>query len=325
MSVNNSLTKSQEKPKFSAVISSDGYQRMINNTLRDPKRANRFVAAITSAVVTNPTLQECDPATIISAALLGESLELSPSPQLAQYYLIPYNDKNKGTKNAQFQLGVNGYKQLAMRSGQYSDIDAIEVRQGEFEGRDKETGKPVFEFIEDEELRENAPIIGYLGYFELLNGFKKRVYFSLEKMLNHADKYSQAFSRKKYEELLDGKIPKSDLWKYSSPWYSGFDGMAQKTVIKQLISKWGIMSIEMQDAYTKDMGVIQQDGAVEYVDNEPMTEEKTKAVIEDQPQEPKSKGKSKAKAETKEVLEKATYEPTEAEVDEVFGEFPNEA
>lgn len=325
MSVNNSLTKSQEKPKFSAVISSEGYQRMINSTLRDPKRANRFIAAVTSAVVTNPTLQECDPATIISAALLGESLELSPSPQLAQYYLIPYNDKNKGIKNAQFQLGVNGYKQLAMRSGQYADIDAIEVRQGEYKGRDKETGKPVFEFIEDEDLRESTPIIGYLAYFELLNGFKKRVYFSYEKMLNHADKYSQAFNKEKYKELQEGKIPKSDLWKYSSPWYSGFDGMALKTVIRQLISKWGIMSIEMQDAYTKDMGVIQQDGAVEYVDNGPLTDEKAETVIDEQPQEGKKGSRLKANNKADEVLGEVATEQSEEDIDRVFGAFPNEA
>lgn len=326
MAVNNSLVKSNDKPKFTAVISSDGYQKMINSTLRDPKRANRFVASVTSAVVTNPKLQECDPATIISAALLGEGLELSPSPQLAQFYLIPYKDKNRGMI-AQFQLGVNGYKQLAMRSGQYSDIDSIEVRQGEYKGRDKETGKPVFEFIEDDDVRESVPIIGYLAYFELLNGFRKRVYFSHEKMIKHADLYSQAFKRKSYEDLQAGRIPKEDLWKYSSPWYSDFTGMALKTVIRQLISKWGIMSIEMQDAYTKDMGVIQQDGAVEYVDNEPTEEIKQQPVIEDRPEATKKASRRSAEPEPKEeavdlVLEaeEADFEPSEDDLKRIFGE-----
>lgn len=272
MAVTNSLTArgGNNKPApFSAVISSDSYKKLINNTLRDPKRANRFVASITSAVSANPALQQCDSATIVSAGLLGESLELSPSPVLAQFYMVPYKDNKNNRMVAQFQLGVAGYKQLAIRSGQYADIDAIEIREGEYKGRDKTTGKPVFEFIEDDTIRENTPIIGYLAYFELLNGFKKQVYFSHEKMLNHADQYSKAFSRKKYEDLLAGKIPQGEMWKYSSPWYTGFNGMALKTVIRQLLSKWGILSIEMQTAIASDMGTIKEDGSVDYVDNAP--------------------------------------------------------
>ena len=103
--MNNQTAMQAQRPKFSAMISTAGYQKMINNTLRDPKRAQRFVASITSAVATNPALQECDPATILSGALLGESLGLSPSPQLGQYYLVPFNNIKKGCKDAQFQLG----------------------------------------------------------------------------------------------------------------------------------------------------------------------------------------------------------------------------
>lgn len=277
MAVSNSLVEKQKKPSFVATISTEGYKKLINSTLRDPKRANRFVASVTSAVSASPTLQECEAKSIISCALLGEGLELSPSPQLGQFYMVPYKQKEKCDQAgnvlvpartvAQFQLGVNGYKQLAIRSGQYLDIDAIEIREGEYKGRNKENGKPMFEFIEDDEVRENSPIVGYLAYFELLNGFKKSVYFSHEKMLNHADKYSQAFSRQKYEDLQAGKIPQRELWKYSSPWYSGFTGMALKTVIRQLISKWGIVSIEMQTAIDKDMAAINEDGSVDYVDN----------------------------------------------------------
>ena len=163
------------KPKFSAVISSDNYKRMINNTLGDPERAKRFVASITSAVATNSALQECDPATVVSGALLGEALNLSPSPQLGLFYLVPYKNKTKGTVDAQFTLGYKGYIQLAIRSGQYKDIDVIEVKEGEFKGRDKQTGKLKFEFIEDEVLRLTKPTIGYLAYFELLNGFYKQL------------------------------------------------------------------------------------------------------------------------------------------------------
>lgn len=267
MAVTNSLTNAKKPAPFSAVISSDGYKKLINNTLRDPKRANRFVANVTSAVSANPALQECDAATIVSSALLGESLELSPSPVLAHFYMVPFKDNKRQRTVAQFQLGYKGYIQLAIRSGQYLDIDAIEIREGECKGRDKLSGKYVFEFIEDEDLRESLPIIGYLAYFELLNGFKKQVYFPHEKMLNHADRYSKAFSRQKYEDIQAGKVPQSEMWKYSSPWYTGFVGMALKTVLRQLISKYGILSVEMQTAINSDMAAINTDGTVDYVDS----------------------------------------------------------
>lgn len=269
MAVSNNISPNRKPTPFSAIISSDGYKKLINNTLRDPKRANRFVASVTSAVSANPALQKCDPASIVSSALLGESLNLSPSPVLGQFYMVPYNDRKHNRTVAQFQLGVAGYKQLAIRSGQYRDIDAIEIHEGEYKGRDRETGKPIFEFIEDDSVRESAPVIGYLAYLEMLNGFKKSVYFSHEKMLNHADTYSAAFSRQKYEDLQAGKIPKSEAWKYSSPWYSGFTGMALKTVLRQLLSKWAVLSIDMQTAITSDMGTINEDGSVDYVDNYP--------------------------------------------------------
>jgi len=266
---NNSLTPQSKQPKFSVAIQTDAYKQLINNTLQDPKRVARFVASISSAVAVNPTLQECDAGTILSGALLGEALNLSPSPQLGQYSLVPYNDTKRGMKVAQFQVGYKGYIQLAIRTGQYRDLDAIEVRQGEYKGRDTSTGKPTFEFFNDDDVRDGLPVVGYLAYFELLNGYKKSVYFSEKKMLAHADRYSKAFNRDIFEKIVEGKIPASEMWKYSSPWYDGFEGMALKTVIRQLISKWGIMSIEMQDAIEKDMGVIGADGKVQFVDNEP--------------------------------------------------------
>lgn len=257
----------QSKPKFSVVIQSDAYKKLINNTLGDTNKATRFIASISSAVATNPQLQECEPNTIISGALVGAALDLSPSPQLGQYYLVPFKNNKKGTIEAQFILGAKGYKQLAIRSGQYKDLDFIEVRDGEYLGRDEETGKQKFKFISDEALRESKPIIGYLAYFELLNGYRKQIYWSKEKMLNHADKYSKAFNKSDYEKLLAGQIPEKDMWKYSSYWYQDFNGMSEKTLYRQLISKHGVMSIEMQDAFTKDMAVMKEDGTYDYVDN----------------------------------------------------------
>ena len=260
----NEITKTQ--PKFSVVIQSDAYKKLINNTLGDPDRAKRFIASISSAVATNPNLRECEAGTILSGALLGESLNLSPSPQLGHYYLVPYKNK-EGVSEAQFQLGWHGYYQLAIRSGQYKDLDVIEIKEGEYLGRDKQTGKQKFEFIENESERINKPTIGYLGYFELLNGYRKQIYMSKEEMEKHADTYSKAFSLDAYRKLKAGQIPEKDMWKYSSYWYKDFDGMAFKTILRRLISKYGVMSIEMQEAYTKDMAVMRENGDYDYVDN----------------------------------------------------------
>ena len=269
----------RQKPKFSVAIQTEGYQKLINNTLGDPERAKRFVAAITSAVAVNPALQDCDAGTVLAGALLGESLNLSPSPQLGQYYLVPFKvavkdengkrvyKKDENGKNlkddaghwipeteskAQFVLGYRGYLQLAVRSGQYADIDTIEIKEGEYLGKDSSTGRPKFKFVEDDDAREALPTVGYMAYFEYLNGFKKTLYWTKDKMLRHANKYSSAFNSDDYEKLEKGEIPEKDMWKYSSFWYQDFDSMAKKTMLRQLISKWGIMSVEMQEVIDKD-------------------------------------------------------------------------
>ena len=128
--VSNSLTESKKKPKFSMILQTDSIQKLINNTLGEPKKAQRFITAISSAVATNQALQECDGFSIINSALLGETLNLSPSPQLGQYYMVPYNDKKKG-KVATFQLGYKGYIQLAIRSGEYKRINVLLIKEGE--------------------------------------------------------------------------------------------------------------------------------------------------------------------------------------------------
>lgn len=275
MRANNSLQTN--RPKFSVAIQTPMYQKLVNDTLGDPERARRFVASISSAVAVNPALQACDAGSVLTAALLGESLNLSPSPQLGQYYLVPYNDKRRGPI-AQFQLGYKGYIQLAERSGQYLDIDAFPVVEGEYRGRDRFTRRPTLEFLEDDEEREKRPVVGYYAYFELVNGFRKVLYWSREKMEAHADRYSQAFhlkavdnrdpkrSRVSYADFLAGNYPQGDEWKYSSFWYKDFDGMACKTMLRQLISKWGIMSIDLQRALASDDSAINGDLTPDYLD-----------------------------------------------------------
>lgn len=245
------------KTPFSVKIQSDGYKNLINNTLGDPKRAAGFVTAITSAVATNPALQECDPATILSAGLLGETLQLSPSPQLGQYYLVPFNDRNRGCKVAQFQLGYKGYIQLAIRSGQYKKLNAMAIKEGELISYDPLNEDIEVKLIENESEREAAETIGYYAMFEYLNGFRKVIYWSKEKMIAHANQYSQGFRARKGYTF----------------WEKDFDSMAIKTMLRQLISKWGIMSIEFQKAYEADMGVLRENQDPEYVDNLPEFED----------------------------------------------------
>ena len=240
------------RPKFSVAIQSDMYKNLINQPLGDKDRATRFIASISSAVATNQALQECDAGTILSGALLGESLNLSPSPQLGQYYLVPFNDSKKGYKVAQFQLGYKGYIQLAIRSGQYKKLNVLAIKRGELIKYDPLNEEIEVNLIEDEEERENAETIGYYAMFEYTNGFRKSLYWSKSKMEKHALKYSKGYAAHKGYTF----------------WEKDFDGMAYKTMLRQLISKWGIMSIDMQQAVEKDMATINTDGTYEYVDNE---------------------------------------------------------
>ena len=242
----------QSKPKFSVMIQSDAYKNLINNTLGDPKRAAGFITAITSAVATNPALQECEPVTILSAGLLGETLQLSPSPQLGQYYLVPFNDRKLGRKVAQFQLGYKGYIQLAIRSGQYKKLNAMAIKEGELIKYDPLNEEIEVQLIEDDAEREATPTIGYYAMFEYLNGFRKVIYWSKDKMEAHALQYSQGYKAKKGYTF----------------WEKSFDDMAIKTMLRQLISKWGIMSIDFQKAYEADMGVLRPGGNIDYVDND---------------------------------------------------------
>ena len=278
MAVNNSLAPQRNagKPQtFSAFLTSDAIKNRIN-AMVGGKDGQRFISAVISAVSVNPALTECEHSTILSAALLGESLKLSPSPQLGQYYLVPFNDKKRGCKVAQFQLGYKGYIQLAIRSGYYKKLNVLAIKEGELVRYDPLNEEIEVKLIENDTEREAAKTIGYYAMFEYTNGFRKAMYWSRDKMIAHADKYSQAFSKDatsgkypkvSFEDFCAGKVNESDMWLYSSFWYKDFDGMAYKTMLRQLISKWGIMSIEMQQAMDNDMAAIHEDGSVDYVDN----------------------------------------------------------
>lgn len=274
----------RQKPRFSEAIKTEKYQSLIYNTLSDPIRSQRFIASITSSVAVNSQLQACDAGSILAGALLGETLGLQPSPQLGQYYLIPFDCKVKDEngkiiyvadekgklvkdakgrlvplteKRAQFVIGYHGYIQLSLRTGQYRDMDTIEIRQGEYLGRDPFTGKPRFQFIEDDDKRLALPVIGYMACFEYLNGFRKAIYWSRTKVMKHADTYSPAFNMDAYLTIQNGNMPKEEMWKYSSFWYTNFDAMASKTMLRQLISKWGVMTTDVTTAFERDGRVME--------------------------------------------------------------------
>ena len=198
MAVQNSLVKGkgQQKLGITAYLTGDAVKNQINSVVGG-KDGQRFISAIVSAVSTNPALQECTNQSILSGALLGESLKLSPSPQLGHYYLVPFNDKNVG-KVAQFQLGYKGYIQLAIRSGQYRKLNVIAIKKGELEYFDPlNEDIRVHLMVDDWDAREEAETIGYYAFFELVNGYRKAMYWSKKQMEAHALKYSPGYKAKK--------------------------------------------------------------------------------------------------------------------------------
>lgn len=247
----------EDSSRFSVAMTTPGYQKLVSRTLGDPERCKRFITAVSSAVANNKELQDCNAGSILCGALQGEALNLSPSPQLGQYYLVPF--MSKGDKKAQFILGYKGYIQLAIRSGQYKKLNVVEIKQGELVKYDALNEVIEVNLIDDFEEREKAETIGYYAMFEYLNGFRKVLYWSKEKMLSHADSFSASFSKKAYDDYINGRVPENMKWKYSSNWYKDFDGMAKKTMLRQLISKWGIMSLEMQKAFETDQSVLNFD------------------------------------------------------------------
>lgn len=280
MAVGNSLAKRQQKTGLTAYLTNDAVKNQINNVIGG-KNGDRFISSIVSAVQTNSALQECTNPSILSAALLGESLKLSPSPQLGQYYMVPFNNNKKEFKEAQFQLGYKGYIQLAIRSGQYKKLNVLAIKEGELVRFDPLNEEIEVNLIEDEEAREEAPTVGYYAMFEYTNGFKKAMYWSKKKMEAHALKYSKGYKAKKGYTF----------------WEKDFDAMAYKTMLRQLISKWGIMSIDMQSAMDADMAVIHEDGTKDYVDmendeNVVADQEIHESEVSEEPQQVKEEVKS---------------------------------
>lgn len=269
----NEVVKSNANNKigFTSFMTSTVVQKKVNDILGDEKKGARFISSVITAVNSNPLLKDCDNASVLSGALLGEALNLSPSPQLGNFYLVPFNDKERG-KVATFQIGWKGYYQLALRSGQYKKLNVIEIKEGELVSWNPLEEELKVNIIEDDEKREKLPTIGYYAFYENTQGFRKSLYWSREKMEAHALQYSQGYRADKQKKTS-----------YTF-WSKNFDEMAKKTMLRQLISKYGVMSIDMQTAYESDMAYIKDDGTKEYLDNVPEVD----FEIKEQPTEAKS-------------------------------------
>lgn len=223
------------------------------------KKAQGFITSVLQIVSQNAMLANAEPNSVFQAAATAATLDLPLNNNLGFAWIVPYNNKIKGTNGkpdtwqvvAQFQVGAKGFKQLAFRTGQFRKLNETDVRQGEIKKYDRLTGDIEFQWIDDQAARLITPIIGYASYFELLNGFSKTLYKTVEELRHHGLKYSQTY-KKGY-----------GLWK------DDFDGMARKTITKLNLSKDAPLSIEMQRAIITDQAVINdaETEDITYVDN----------------------------------------------------------
>ena len=240
---------------FNQTITNPSTQKYLESVLGE--RKGSFVNNLTALVSNNVGLQECQPLTVMFAALKATALNLPLDNSLGMAYCIPYKDNKRGITVAQFQIGYKGFKQLALRSGQFAIIpNATDVKEGELKSRNRLTGECVFEFIEDDKKRAEAKTIGYASYFRLLNGAESTFYMSKEEIETHATRYSKTYRFDK-----EGS-------KKSSKWSTDFDDMAKKTVIKLNLSKNAPLSVEIQEAVNADQSIMFEANKYEYTDND---------------------------------------------------------
>lgn len=253
---------------MSVYLSNDGTKKYLNSILGN--RTGQFITSLTSLAGSSEMLKNCDRNSILACALKAVSMELPFDPNLGFTWCVPYG------KTATFQIGAKGYIQLALRTGQYKFIGSRDVREGEFLGQNF-VGDPEIKWLPDDE-RANKEIIGYMAGLELVNGFKKVIFWTNQEVENHAIRYSQSY--RKYKKTGN----KSD-----AIWASQFEKMAEKTVLKALISKYGIMSTDMQKAVVSDQAKLNIDletgeENINYIDNsesiETLTGEQQKELLE---------------------------------------------
>lgn len=237
----NNVGKNTLKTLVNADVTRKKFQEMLGN------KAAGFLTSLLNTTNGNAQLQQADPNSILKAGAIAATLDLPIDANLGFAYIVPYN--NKGKNEAQFQMGYKGFVQLAIRTGQYKRINVTELYEGQFESYDPITDELKYNL--DNKLSDE--ITHYVAYFQTINGFEKYNVMSKEEIENHAKKFSKTYSYK------------------GSSWQNNFNTMAKKTVLKLLLSKFGILSIEMQTAQKADQAVIKDfdknNIEVEYVDN----------------------------------------------------------
>ena len=215
---------------MNSILDGEGMRKRFNDLLG--KRAPQFISSVVSMVNADKTMQMAfyeSPMTVIQAALKAATFDLPIDQNLGYAYIVPFKnykkDTGKSVYEATFILGWKGMHQLALRTGAYKTINVVDVREGELESYNRRTEEVKINFIEDEEERESKPVIGYLGYYRLVNGAEKTIYMSIKQIEAHEQKF------RKGQNMGKG-------------WREDFDAMARKTVYRKLIGKWGVMSID---------------------------------------------------------------------------------
>lgn len=222
MTINQTLNSATVQQKFEKLLGA---------------KAPGFISSVLQTVNNNKLLEKADPKTVLNAAATAASLDLPINQSLGRAWIVPFKGQ------AQFQIGYKGFVELAQRSGKYRAINAIAVYENQFEGFDSLEERLLGDFTKDGE----GKVVGYAAYFELLNGFKKTVFWSTERVHEHAKRFSKSFN--------------------NGPWKTDFDAMAKKTVLKHTLANWGVLSIEMQTATIADQAVQPEEGKYQYLDN----------------------------------------------------------
>lgn len=300
-----SQSAQQQVLSIQNLMSNDSVRKRFEQMLGD--RAGAYMSSVITVVNNSVKLMKCDPKTVLSAAATAAAMNLPIDPNLGFAHIVPYDDNRAGISKAQFQLGAKGYVQLAIRSGQYVRISSNEVREGEVRKYNRFTDE--IEYGE----RSGNEVVGYLSYFKLTNGFEKFLYMTKEEMLAHAKRFSKAYGY----DLSKGKA--------SSPWSKDFDAMGRKTVTKLILSRWGILSIELQNALKLDDAVVyeSENGTLEpeYIDNDGKTIDVDGITVEtDHEQQPEPAPETTPEPPKEAPPEASAYnELSQEEAEELFG------
>lgn len=264
MDMNNQVTTTDQQPQsLQQLMNSGAVMKKLNDVLGSEKKAASFVSSVISVASGNSMLRNANPMTILGSAMVAATLDLPVIPTLGLAYIVPYKGQ------AQFQLGYKGLIELAERSGQFKNIIDEVVYEGQLVKKNKFTGEYVF----DEDAKTSDKVIGVMARMDLVNGFSKTIFWTIEEVEAHAKKFSQAFRSG-----------------YNSPWKTDFEAMARKTVLKALFAKYAPKSVAMQEAIKFDQGVVKVKDSleeddlvidafdVEYIDNEPSSDVNTEVV-----------------------------------------------